>query len=290
MSETYETYYQASLEGIDSATSLQVSEGGALLLGSQDGPTTDPSGPDRAHANLSARQAKETGLLTSGTCGPLSTGSYDSAALSAFLANKLRGRKDCAGSTLYRVTWKLKDTRSRRLIYVLQASARRTSDKGFTGLPTPIAGKSSPQKRDDFTPTLANVATLFSGVRSPSASDGVGGVMDMVRAEREGLDPKLKLRDEAALFSGVVTPMAGTPKRGKNSAAGNTDYSRSIVQAFQMDLPGDSGKMQTGSHAETVSIGLLNPAYSRWLMGLPKEWDDCAPTAMRSSRKSQRRS
>lgn len=51
-----------------------------------------------------------------------------------------------------------------------------------------------------------------------------------------------------------------------------------------------TGEMLTGSSAGMESGGQLSPAHSRWLMGYPPEWDDCAVMAMPSSRKRRQSS
>ncbi|MDN7511983.1 hypothetical protein QZL91_21175 [Burkholderia multivorans] len=46
-----------------------------------------------------------------------------------------------------------------------------------------------------------------------------------------------------------------------------------------------SGELLIGSCAGMESGGQLNPAMSRWLMGLPAAWDECAPAPLKKSRR-----
>jgi hypothetical protein len=51
-----------------------------------------------------------------------------------------------------------------------------------------------------------------------------------------------------------------------------------------------TGEMLIGSSAGMESGGQLCPGHSRWLMGLPPVWDDCAVTAMQSLPKRRKSS
>ena len=72
--------------------SSPASASGPMHSESQDGPTTAPSGPDHALASLSAAQASEKGLLTSGTYGHTGSTSSRSAALATSLESRLRAK------------------------------------------------------------------------------------------------------------------------------------------------------------------------------------------------------
>lgn len=114
---------QRSLFDLPSATSLPGSESGPSPSDPPGGRTTGLSGPGHAHANLSAAQALERGLMTSGTFGRSGTGSFNTDGLPSSLASKCRERTASGGSILYRTTWAELVTPSGRRLSVLRASA-----------------------------------------------------------------------------------------------------------------------------------------------------------------------
>lgn len=248
-------------EAIRSAISSPELACGRMPFVEPDGQTTFLYGPAVARASLSARQAKALGLMTSGTSGQPSTGLSSSAALQSSLESRLRARLSTLGSTLYTLTWKPWVTPSGQSRSRLRASVRRISETACSGWVTPTAR--------DWKDTPGMVA------------------------QRDGADRVDQLPRQAYL-AGWKTPRANDCKGGLDPTGSSNraesdfflpDQARAMMHHNQAARLTACGQMLTGCSAGMESGGQLNPAHSRWLMGLPPEWDACAPTATPSTAK-----
>lgn len=269
-SEAFRTFCRATFAATPSATSSPESQAGRSRSGSPDGPTTGPSGPAPARASLSARQAREAGLLTSGTYGRTSIGSSSSAALQSSLESRLRAALVSTGSTLFKLTWKDRATPLGRRICALRASALRTSDSGCGSWPTAgakdgdksvrtLEGAEKEAARKGWTNDLCTAA--LAAWPTASARDWKG-------ATHERWGTNARPLNEVARLAGWATPMVTDLRRGTKPP-----------RPWDTGVPLTLGPTSNGSPVETGKPGQLNVDFSLWLMGYGPAWSRAAQIA-----------
>lgn len=198
------------------------------------------------------------------TCGPFGPNLLKSASLQSSLESRLRARLDVNGSPEYGLIWKHWDMQSGPPICAMRASARCTSDRGFIGWHTPSA-------------------------RDWKDSPGMS-------IKAKNLDGSLRNRIDRLARSSrfCLNPPAWMPRlccdewmctiHGEHVH----DCPCSPLDEWTTD-PYCPGSNTTPYLVKMVGAE-LDPSHSRWLMGFPPEWCDCAATATRSFHKSRRSS
>ena len=189
--------------------------------------------------------------------------------LQSYLGSRLETLLGYTGSILYSWTWRQKVT-SAGLPYCQQAvRARPTSETELSLAPWPTAAA-----RDH-------------------KGGYEGGRMRNGKFSTDTLDVAAQLASYPAPLAAYPTPLT-EPDSPKSRGQLSGSFRRLMEPCLpDLDTPvriTSSGQMQTGSDAGMGISGPLNPAHSRWVMGFPPVWDDCAVMAMPSSRKSARTS
>jgi len=277
---------QMTFLAFESAISSRESADGPTPCNSPDGHVIAPSGRQAHRVNPIRWRGKAKAIKTRVIFGPKSFASSASADLSASLANRLKTQLRTSGSMEYRQTWKAKVTPLGRSYWAHTASAHHRSGNGFTGWPSPAAqngtGGVNPTADPSNHFTLQTAAALAGWPTPDCQNHRPANATRTLTAERKASGRKtpagMSLHHAAAL-SGWATPKA-TDGKGKNTEAylerkrASGHGCSDLVDQCHTAL----GTISTCSTAPTENRGVLNPAHSRWLMGYPAAWDDCAGT------------